>query len=58
MDLDYSEYHQENDKKTLEKKPKFNGLIIALIITIGIGAFFAGAYLTNIDSNQISEKEL
>ena len=58
MDFDYSEYHQGNDKRVSEKKPKFNGLIIALIITIGIGAFFAGAYLTNIDSNQISEKEL
>jgi protein-disulfide isomerase len=33
-------------------------LIIITIITIGVAAFFAGSYTSNLNSDQISEKEL
>jgi len=40
------------------KKSIFNILIIITVITIVVAAFFAGSYTANINSNQISEKEL
>ena len=48
----------QNDNKLSVKKSTFNGLIIGLIIVVGIAAFFAGAYTLNLNSNQISEKDL
>ena len=39
------------------KRSTYNILIISIIITIGIAAFFAGAYLTNLNSDQISQEE-
>jgi protein-disulfide isomerase len=35
------------------KKSTFNGLIIGLIVVVGIAAFFAGSYTSNLNSNQI-----
>jgi protein-disulfide isomerase len=40
------------------KKSIFNILIIITVITIVVAAFFAGSYTANLNSNQISEKEL
>jgi len=47
---------KSNEK--MVKKSIFNILIIITVITIVVAAFFAGSYTANINSNQISEKEL
>ena len=47
----------ENDEKII-KKSTYNVIIISIIITIGVAAFFAGAYVTNVNSDQISQEEL
>ena len=50
--------NQNNNEKISVKKSTFNGLIIGLIIVVGIAAFFAGSYTSNLNSNQISEGDL
>ena len=54
-----SENFEEISKKDerIVKRSTYNILIITIIITIGIAAFFAGAYLTNLNSDQISQEE-
>jgi len=52
------EVNQNNNGKISVKKSTFNGLIIGLIIVVGIAAFFAGSYTSNLNSNQISEGDL
>ena len=47
-----------NNNEKMVSKSKFNKLIIITIITIGVAAFFAGSYISNLNSDQISEKEL
>ena len=56
MSADDSE--QPNSEKISVKKSTFNGLVIGLIIIVGVAAFFAGSYTSNLNSNQISEKDL
>ena len=51
------EVSSENNEKMVSKAI-FNKLIIITIITIGVAAFFAGSYISNLNSDQISEKEL
>lgn len=58
MSSDESEINQNNNEKISVKKSTFNGLIIGLIILVGVAAFFAGSYTTNLNSNQISEEDL
>ena len=41
-----------------QNKSKPNGLIIGLIVAVGIAAFFAGMYFSNMNSNQISQEDL
>ena len=41
-----------------QNKSKSNGLIIGLILAVGVAAFFAGMYFSNINSNQISQDDL
>ena len=41
-----------------QKKSKSNGLIIGLIVAVGVAAFFAGMYFSNMNSNQISQEDL
>ena len=51
----------ENAPKINEKivkKSTFNVLIITIIIITGIATFFAGSYLTNFNSDKISQEEL
>ena len=43
---------------TIIKKSTFNGLVIGLIVLVGVAAFFAGSYTTNLNSNQISTEDL
>ena len=40
------------------KKSMFNGLVIGIVVIVGIAAFFAGVYMSNANSEQISQKEL
>ena len=47
-----------NKNEKIVKKSTFNGLIITIIIAIGIASFFGGTYISNLDSNQISQEEL
>ena len=57
MDEDYFvEDYKKNDK--VIKKSTFNSLIIAIIIVTGIAAFFAGSFVSNLNTEQVSQKEL
>jgi len=58
MSSDDFEFNQNENGKVSIKKSTFNGLIIGLIVVIGVAAFFAGSYITNLNSNQISEEDL
>ena len=58
MDSDDFELSQNNDNTISVKKSTFNGLIIGIIVIIGIAAFFAGSFITNLSSDQVSQKEL
>ena len=51
----FEEFPKKNEK--IIKKSTYNILIISVIITIGIAAFFVGSYSTNLNSDQISQEE-
>lgn len=51
-------FNQDNHEKIPVKKSTFNALIIGVIILVGVAAFFAGSYASNLNSNQISEEDL
>lgn len=54
------DYLEENFKKNekIIKKSTFNSLILAIILVIGIAAFFIGTFVSNLDSEQVSQEEL
>ena len=57
MDEDYFvEDYKKNDK--VIKRSTFNSLIIAIIIVTAIAAFFAGSFVSNLNSDQVSQMEL
>ena len=58
MSSDDFELNQNNNEKISIKKSSFNRLVIGLIVLIGVAAFFAGSYVSNLNSNQISEEDL
>ena len=58
MSSDDFELNQNNNEKIFVKKSTFNGLVLGLIVVIGVAAFFAGSYASNLNSNQISEEDL
>ena len=58
MDSEDDTPSQNNDNRISVKKSTFNGLVIGIIAVIGIAAFFAGSYITNINSEQVSQEEL
>jgi len=58
MSSDDLDINQNNNEKISVKKSTFNGLIIGLIIVVGIAAFFAGSYTSNLNANQISQGDL
>jgi len=58
MSSDDLETNQNNNQEISVKKSTFNGLVIGLIILVGVAAFFAGSYTSNLNSNQISEEDL
>ena len=41
-----------------QNKSKSNGPIIGLIVVVGVAAFFAGMYFSNMNSEQISQEDL
>jgi protein-disulfide isomerase len=49
------DFHKKDEK--IIKKSTYNILIISIIITIAVAAFFAGSYTTNLKSDQISQEE-
>lgn len=58
MGLDDSETNQNKNEKISVKKSTFNGLLLGTIILVGVLAFFAGAYTSNLNSTQISTEDL
>jgi len=52
----FEEIPKNNGKKMI-KKSTYNILLLTVIIAIGIAAFFAGSYTTNLNSDQISQEE-
>ena len=58
MSSSESEVNRNNNEQITVKKSTFNIVIIGLIITIGVAAFFAGSYTSTLNSNQISEEVL
>jgi len=57
MSSDDFELNQNNGKISV-KKSTFRGLIIGLVLAVGVAAFLAGSYTSNLNSNQISEEDL
>ena len=57
MSSDDFELNKNNGEISV-KKSTFRGLIIVMIIAVGVAAFLAGSYTTNLNSNQISEEDL
>ena len=52
------ESKENSNKNTIIKKSTFNGLVIGIIVIVGVAGFFAGSYTTNLNSDQISVKDL
>lgn len=55
MSLEDNEVKQNQISKN---KSKSNGLMVGLIVAVGAAAFFAGMYVSNINSDQISQEDL
>ncbi|AFS81223.1 DSBA oxidoreductase [Candidatus Nitrosopumilus koreensis AR1] len=45
-------------KEFAQNKSKPNSLVIGLVIAVGVASFFAGMYVSNMNSNQISQEDL
>mgnify|MGYP001025523000 FL=1 len=57
MDEGYVVEDYKKNEKVI-KRSTFNSLIISIIIITGIAAFFAGSFVSNLNSEQVSQKEL
>ena len=59
MESDEIENKNDKDRSNISiKKSSFNGLIIALLVIGVAAAFFAGSYLSNLNSKYITQEEL
>ncbi len=58
MSFDDNELTQNDSTKSSIKNSSSKGLVIGLIVAVGVAAFFAGAYASNLNSNQITEEDL
>jgi len=58
MSDEESRFSQNGKENVVVKKSTFNVLVISLIVIVGIAAFFAGSYVSNLNSNQISDQDL
>ncbi len=52
------ESNETNNGNISVKKSTFNGLIIGIIVITGIAMFFAGSFVLNSNSDQVSQEEL
>ncbi|KAF6245099.1 DsbA family protein [Nitrosopumilus sp. b2] len=52
------EDNEIKQKEVMQNKSKSYGSIIGLIVAVGVAAFFAGMYASNINSDQISQEDL
>lgn len=58
MSSDEAGFNSDDSEKIPSKKSTFNPSIIGIIILVGIAAFFAGTYTSNLTSDEISEEDL
>lgn len=59
MESDEFEVNSEEiESQASGKKANFNGLIVAVIVAVGVAAFFAGSYFTQLNSQQITQDDL
>jgi protein-disulfide isomerase len=58
MGFDEFNDEQKHSDVMSVKKSTFNSIIIGLIITVGVTAFLLGSYVSESNSNQITEKDL
>ena len=49
--------NQETKSVTI-KKGTFSGLVVGIIVAVAVAAFFAGSYLSDQNSNQLTQKDL
>lgn len=49
---------EENENKIIVKKSTFTSLVVVLIIAIAISAFFAGSYVSNMNSDKVTQSDL
>ncbi|ABX13554.1 DsbA family protein [Nitrosopumilus maritimus] len=49
---------KENVNKIIVKKSTFTSLVVVLVITIAISAFFAGNYVSNMNSDKVTQSDL
>ena len=57
MSLEDSESNQENKNVTI-KKGTFSGLVVGIIVAVAFAAFFAGSYISDQNSNQLTQRDL
>ena len=64
LEINQNEMSYDEPKKTDDiikapaKKSTFNVMIVGLVVMVGITAFLAGTYMTNMGSNTVSEEDL
>ena len=58
MEDEYTEKPISKTDKVTIKKSTFTGLVVALTAVIAISAFFAGSYVTNLESDKITQSDL
>ena len=57
MSLEDSEPNKER-KNLTNKKVSFNGLVVGIIVAVAFATFFAGLYIAEQNSNQLTQKDL
>ena len=58
MSFDEFRDEQKHSENISVKKSTFNSVIVGLVIAVGIAAFLLGSYVSESNSNQITEKDL
>ena len=58
MSFDEFRDEQKHSENISVKKSTFNSVIVGLVIAVGIAAFLLGSYMSESNSNQITEKDL
>ncbi len=58
MSFDQIKDEHKSDDVIYVKKSKFNSIVIGLIVAVGISAFLLGSFVSDSNSNQITEEDL